>query len=70
MGRTNREGLAWKSAVVAVVFLVLLTIGWVFDGSTSAVVWAIAISTAVAIAVFYGGTRRDCSPHVPRRRER
>jgi hypothetical protein len=69
MRRMNRDGLALRSVVVVGVFVVLLVIGWVFGGFTSGMLSAIAIGTGVAVAVFYSGTRRACSPHFRRRRE-
>jgi uncharacterized membrane protein required for colicin V production len=65
----NRDGLARKSAVVVAVFVVLLVTGWVVGGFVSGILSAIAIGTGVAVAIFYSGTRRDCSPRYLRRRE-
>jgi hypothetical protein len=65
----NRDGLALKSAVVAAVFVVLLVFGWVIGGFLSGLLSAIAIGTGVAVAIFFSGRRRDCSPHFLRRRE-
>jgi hypothetical protein len=62
--------VARRVAVVATVVIVVLLFGWLAAGPRSGLLSAIAIGTGVAVAIFFGGARRNCSPHFLRRRER
>jgi peptidoglycan/LPS O-acetylase OafA/YrhL len=64
----NRQRL-WRSVAVLVAALaVVFVAGWSATGVDGGVVSAIAISVAIAVAIF-GGTDGSCSPRLFRRRD-
>jgi hypothetical protein len=63
----NRDGLIRMCAILVAV-LVVAFVCWAAVGGLSGILFAIAIGTAVAVAIF-SGTRRKCSPRFLRRRE-
>jgi fatty acid desaturase len=67
MHRMNRDGLVRMCAIL-VAALVVAFVCWTAVGGVSGILFAIAIGTAVAVAIF-GGTQRGCSPSFLRRRE-
>ena len=67
MSRMNRDRLRQTVATVAAVVGVVLVCIWAAAGLHSGLLFAIAIGTAAAVAVF-SDTRRTCPPQVRRRR--
>ena len=68
MGRTNRERVGRRVAVLGAVVAVALACGWMATGFSSGFVFAIAIGVATAIAVF-SDTKGACAPRFLRRRD-
>jgi hypothetical protein len=63
----NRDDLVRVCAILVAVVAVAF-VCWTAVGGISGILFAIAIGTAVAVAVF-SGTRRTCTPRFLRRRE-
>lgn len=64
----NRHRLWRGGAVLVAVLAVVFVVGWVARGVDGGAVFAIAISFAIALAIF-GGTEGSCSPRLFRRRD-
>lgn len=67
MRRMNRNRLMRARVVVVAVVGVAAVVGWVAVGFNGGVPFAIAIGTAVAVAIFSDG-QGNCSPRFRRRR--